>query len=73
MGESIKKDALAILFLTLGLFLTVAIVSFDQMDPSLSSWRSGALPVRNWGGAVGAIVADLLLQLFGVGGWRSRP
>ncbi len=67
MGESIKKDALAILFLTLGIFLTVALISFSQMDPSLSSWRSGAAPVRNWGGAVGAILADLLLQLFGIG------
>ncbi len=67
MGESIKKDALAVLFLTLGLYLTVALVSFHQMDPSLSSWRSAAAPVRNWGGTVGAIVADLLLQLFGIG------
>ncbi len=67
MGESIKKDALAILFLTLGVFLTVALISFHQMDPSLSSWRSAAEPVRNWGGAVGAILADLLLQLFGIG------
>jgi len=67
VGESIKKDGLAILFLTLGVFLTVALVSFHQMDPSLSSWRSGAAPVRNWGGTVGAILADLLLQLFGIG------
>ncbi len=67
MGESIKRDALAILFLTLGVFLTVALISFHQMDPSLSSWRSAASPVRNWGGAVGAILADLLLQLFGIG------
>ncbi|MGE5189730.1 MAG: DNA translocase FtsK [Gemmatimonadota bacterium] len=67
MGESIKKDALAILFLTVGVFLTVALISFHQMDPSLSSWRSAVAPVRNWGGAVGAVLADLLLQLFGIG------
>ncbi|MGE5663041.1 MAG: DNA translocase FtsK [Deltaproteobacteria bacterium] len=67
MGETIRKDALAILFLALGVFLTVALISFHQMDPSLSSWRSAAAPVRNWGGAVGAILADLLLQLFGIG------
>ncbi|HEX9206051.1 MAG TPA: DNA translocase FtsK 4TM domain-containing protein [Candidatus Deferrimicrobiaceae bacterium] len=63
----IKRDALAILFLTAGIFLTVALVSFHQMDPSLSAWSSSDAEVRNWGGTVGAILSDLLLQLFGIG------
>ena len=67
MGEKIRRDALAILFLTIGVFLTVALVSFHQVDPSLSAWSSGAGGVRNWGGWVGAILSDLLLQLFGIG------
>ena len=67
MGEGIRRDALAILFLTVGIFLTIALVSFHQMDPSLSAWSSGKVAVRNWGGAVGAVVADLLFQLFGIG------
>ena len=67
MGEGIRRDALAIFFLTVGIFLTVALVSFYQMDPSLSAWSSKGADVRNWGGAVGAIVSDFLLQLFGVG------
>jgi len=67
MGEGIRRDALAILFLTVGIFLTVALVSFHQMDPSLSTWSSSGGVVRNWGGTVGAIVSDLLLQLFGAG------
>ncbi len=67
MGEGIRRDALAIVFLTVGIFLTVALVSFYQMDPSLSAWSSNGADVRNWGGAVGAIVSDLLFQLFGVG------
>lgn len=67
MGEGIRRDALAILFLTIGIFLTVALVSFHQMDPSLSAWSSGEVAVRNWGGAVGAIASDLLFQLFGIG------
>jgi S-DNA-T family DNA segregation ATPase FtsK/SpoIIIE len=67
MGEGIRRDALAIFFLTAGIFLTVALVSFYQMDPSLSAWSSKGADVRNWGGTVGAIVSDLLLQLFGVG------
>ncbi len=67
MGEKIRRDALAILFLTIGIFLTVALVSFHQVDPSLSAWSSGGGGVRNWGGWVGAILSDLLLQLFGIG------
>jgi S-DNA-T family DNA segregation ATPase FtsK/SpoIIIE len=67
MADKIRRDALAILFLTIGVFLTVALVSFHQVDPSLSAWSSGAGGVRNWGGWVGAILSDLLLQLFGIG------
>ena len=63
----IRRDALAILFLTGGIFLTVALVSFHQLDPSLSAWSSSGAEVRNWGGTVGAILSDLLLQLFGIG------
>jgi S-DNA-T family DNA segregation ATPase FtsK/SpoIIIE len=63
----IKRDALAILFLTAGIFLTLALVSFHQMDPSLSAWSPPDAEVRNWGGTVGAILSDLLLQLFGIG------
>ncbi|MBI5576604.1 MAG: DNA translocase FtsK [Deltaproteobacteria bacterium] len=67
MGDKIRRDALAILFLALGVLLTVALVSFHQVDPSLSAWSSGGGGIRNWGGWIGAILADLLLQLFGIG------
>jgi len=67
MGDKIRRDALAILFLTMGIFLTVALVSFNQVDPSLTAWNSGGDAVRNWGGWVGAVLSDLLLQLFGIG------
>ncbi|MBP2676325.1 MAG: cell division protein FtsK [Deltaproteobacteria bacterium] len=63
----IRRDALAIVFLTAGLYLALALVSFQQHDPSLSAASTPEAPVRNWGGAVGAVVADLLLQLFGIG------
>jgi len=63
----IRRDALAILFLTAGIFLTVALVSFDQQDPSLTSASVPEAEARNWGGAVGAVLSDLLLQLFGIG------
>ena len=67
MGGAIRKDGLALLFLALGIFLTLALVSFHQMDPSWSSFHSGGGSVHNWGGRVGAVLSDLLLQLFGIG------
>ena len=50
MGEKIRRDALAILFLTIGVFLTVALISFHQFDDSLSASNSGRAGIRNWGG-----------------------
>ena len=48
MGDGIRRDALAIFFVTVGIFLTVALVSFHQMDPSLSARSSKGVAVRNW-------------------------
>ncbi|MEW6720021.1 MAG: DNA translocase FtsK 4TM domain-containing protein [Thermodesulfobacteriota bacterium] len=63
----IRRDALAIAFLTAGLYLALALVSFHQHDPSLSAASVPEAPARNWGGWIGAIVSDLMLQLFGIG------
>jgi S-DNA-T family DNA segregation ATPase FtsK/SpoIIIE len=63
----IRRDTLAIAFLTAGLYLALALVSFHQHDPSLSAASAPEGAVRNWGGAAGAVVSDLLLQFFGIG------
>ena len=42
---------------------TKRLLKWDHLDPSLSAWSSGPGGVRNWGGWVGAILSDLLLQL----------
>lgn len=63
----IRRDTLAIVFLTAGLYLALALVSFNQHDASLSAASVPEGTVRNWGGAAGAVVSDLLLQLFGIG------
>ncbi|MBE0602780.1 MAG: DNA translocase FtsK 4TM domain-containing protein, partial [Deltaproteobacteria bacterium] len=65
--SKLKREALAIVFLTAGLYLALALVSFNQHDPSLSSASTPESAVRNWGGSGGAIVSDLLLQFFGIG------
>ncbi|HEU4949713.1 MAG TPA: DNA translocase FtsK 4TM domain-containing protein, partial [Candidatus Deferrimicrobiaceae bacterium] len=64
--SKIRRETVAILFLAAGVVLSVALVSFHQMDPSLSTAGSSEGEVRNWAGWGGAIFSDLLLQLFGV-------
>lgn len=47
------------------MFMMMALFSFDAADPGWSQTGYQA-PIRNLGGAVGAYLADLLLNLFGV-------
>ncbi len=47
------------------LYLVLALFSFDPADPGWSQTGFQA-PIRNLGGAVGAYLADLLLNLFGL-------
>ena len=63
----IRRETVAVLFLAAGVVLSVALVSFHQVDPSLSTVGSPEAEVRNWAGLAGAIFSDLLLQLFGIG------
>ncbi|HEX9947501.1 MAG TPA: DNA translocase FtsK 4TM domain-containing protein [Allosphingosinicella sp.] len=45
------------------LLMLLALVSYQPADPSINTAAAG--PVRNWVGAPGAWIADLLLSLFG--------
>jgi DNA segregation ATPase FtsK/SpoIIIE, S-DNA-T family len=49
-----------------GVALLVALASYHPGDPSLDT--ASSVPVRNLAGPVGAVLADLLLQGFGVAG-----
>ena len=51
------------------LLLFLALSSYSPLDPSLNSASvlTGTHVARNWIGLVGAIVSDLLLQVFGIG------
>ncbi len=51
------------------LLLFLALASYSPLDPSLNSASAltGTHVARNWIGLVGAIVSDLLLQVFGIG------
>ena len=67
LAESARTRAVEIsgLALLLGaIFLTGSLASYAPSDPSFNS--AGEAPVQNIMGALGAIAADLLIQLFGL-------
>ncbi|MGB4108154.1 MAG: DNA translocase FtsK 4TM domain-containing protein [Alphaproteobacteria bacterium] len=54
----------------LGLFLLIALASYDHTDPSSNTaGKVASGPVNNWMGAPGAWLSDLLLQTIGIGGF----
>ncbi len=68
LPDALKKLAphsLGIGCVLAAVFFTLALISYDSGDPSLNRASGGA--IANLMGAPGAITADLLLQLFGVG------
>lgn len=71
MNQLLKKfrqDVIAIGFLGLGLFLALALISFNPLDPSLNSIGQG-LKAKNYCGIVGSFLADMLFQFFGLSAW----
>lgn len=71
MSQILKKfrqDVIAISFLGLGLFLGLALLSFNPKDPSLNSIGQG-LKATNYCGIVGSFISDLLFQFFGLSSW----
>lgn len=71
MSQILKKfrqDVIAISFLGLGLFVGLALLSFNPQDPSLNSIGQG-LRATNHCGIVGSFLSDLLYQFFGLSAW----
>ncbi|MDZ4796751.1 MAG: DNA translocase FtsK [Bryobacteraceae bacterium] len=60
------NEGIGLVLLAFGIALTCALVSFHPLDPSWNTATSGA-KAMNLIGRVGAISADLLLQVAGVG------
>jgi S-DNA-T family DNA segregation ATPase FtsK/SpoIIIE len=54
----------AISLMLFGLFVVLSIATYSVSDPSWST-ATGRTVINNWGGASGAVIADLLLQAFG--------
>ena len=63
--EKLTKEIKGIAMGAVGIFLFIALVSFDGNDLSFNSY-SAAAETHNLGGRFGAQLADALLQLFGL-------
>ncbi|TWJ19471.1 DNA translocase FtsK [Geobacter argillaceus] len=63
--EKLTVEIKGMLLAASGLFLLIALVSFKTDDLSFNTFSSEGV-VRNFGGRVGAEMADLLLQVFGL-------
>jgi DNA segregation ATPase FtsK/SpoIIIE, S-DNA-T family len=57
-------EIVGVALIALAALVTVALMSWSVRDPSLNHAADG--PVRNWLGHGGAIVSDVLIQMFGV-------
>jgi len=66
--KKFRQDVTAIAFLGLGLFIALALVSYNPQDPSLNSLGHG-LKSANYCGIVGSFMADLLYQFLGLSAW----
>lgn len=66
--KKFRRDITAIAFLATGLFLGLALVSFNPQDPSLNSLGS-TMAAGNFCGLAGSFLADLLYQFFGLSAW----
>ncbi len=63
--EHLKKEILGVFWFGLGLYLLLALLSFHNSDPSFNN-NLHPETVSNIGGTVGAHLADLLYQVFGL-------
>ena len=63
------NELIGFLLCVSALLLSLALVSYSPLDPSLNSASvlTGSRVARNWVGVVGAVIADLMLQGFGLG------
>jgi S-DNA-T family DNA segregation ATPase FtsK/SpoIIIE len=65
LGEHLKKEVLGLLWLATGIFLLLSLASFHSDDPSFNNNLEPNV-INNICGRVGAYVADLFFQVFGL-------
>jgi S-DNA-T family DNA segregation ATPase FtsK/SpoIIIE len=65
LGEHLRKEIAGLLWLATGLFLLLSLASFHSGDPSFNNNLEPGI-IHNICGRVGAYVADLCYQIFGL-------
>ncbi len=66
--KKFKHDVKAIGFVGAGLFLALALASYNPRDPSFNSLGHG-LNTLNYCGLIGSFIADLVFQVLGLPAW----
>ena len=61
----LQREIWGVVICLLALLITLSLVSYEPSDRSLNT-PSGAINTHNWGGFIGAFLADLLLQSLGM-------
>src|SRR3990167_4856000 len=64
-GSRLNREILGVVIFALALLTALSLLSYHPTDRSLNT-PSGSLQTQNWGGIVGAYLADLLLQGLGL-------
>lgn len=64
-AAKLNREIWGVIILAFALLIGLSLLSYDPADRSVNT-PSGRLETHNWGGVVGAYLADLLLQGFGL-------
>src|SRR5512137_2060036 len=63
---SLKKEVVGVVFLALAVLLALSLFSFNPDDPSFNNRISGPSKATNLAGFIGAHLADVFFQTFGL-------
>lgn len=64
-----KSDIRSIGFVSLALFIALALASYNSKDPSFNSMGQQGLKTLNYCGLIGSFLADMIYQLMGLPAW----
>ena len=64
--SGLKREVLGVVFLALAVFLALSLFSFNPDDPSFNNRISGPSKATNLAGFIGAHLADVFFQAFGL-------
>lgn len=63
-----SRDIIGLVWLSMGIFLALSLLSYSPTDPSLNSIGK-SLQVENYCGYFGSFLSDILYQLLGMSAW----